>query len=120
MLLVDTSVWIHHLRHNEPRLQDLLHQGFVLMHPFVIGELACGNLNGRARFFSYLGMMPSPILATNAEVMKLVDGRRLWGRGLGWIDVHLLASAMLSHCGLWSLDRRLSQAANHLGLPAAR
>ncbi len=116
MVLADTSVWIEHLRQREPRLADHLSEGLVLMHPFVFGELACGNLKNRAAILSDLQALPPAKLASNTEVLRLVDDRRLWGRGLGWIDVHLLASALLSNCRLWTLDKRLAQTATQLGL----
>ena len=116
MVLVDTSVWIAHFREGQPLLADLLCEGLVLMHPFVTGELACGNLRNRRSVLSDLGQLPVAQRASDLEVMHLIDSHRLWGRGLGWIDVHLLAAAVLSNCRLWTLDRRLSAAASQLGL----
>ncbi len=86
------------------------------MHLFVAGELACGNLKSRVAILSDLHALPSAKLASNTEVLQLIEDRRLWGRGLGWVDVHLLASALLSHCGLWTLDKKLGEAATELGL----
>ncbi len=119
IVLADTSVWIQHFRHGEPRLADCLSQGFVLMHPFVAGELACGNLKNRAAVLSDLHELPQANPASNAEVLRFVEDRRLWALGLGWIDVHLLASAVLSNCELWTLDKRLARAARQLGLTMA-
>ncbi|MBL8292900.1 MAG: PIN domain-containing protein [Bryobacterales bacterium] len=116
MVLADTSVWIEHFRHREPALVDLLSEGLVLIHPFVSGELACGNLKGRAAILSDLHALPPAKLASNAEVLQLIEDRRLWGRELGWIDAHLLASALLSNCRFWTLDIRLAKAAAELGL----
>jgi len=116
MLLADTSVWVQHFRQGEPVLASHLADGLVLMHPFVSGELACGNLKSRRTVLSDLHALPSAHLASNAEVLQLIEGRRLWGRGLGWVDVHLLASALLSHCGFWTLDKKLADAAANLGL----
>jgi predicted nucleic acid-binding protein len=116
MVLADTSVWIEHFRHREPALVDLLSEGLVLIHPFVSGELACGNLKGRAAILSDLHALPPATLASNAEVLHLIEDRRLWGRGLGWIDAHLLASALLSNCRFWTFDIRLAKAAAELGL----
>lgn len=116
MVLVDTSVWIAHFREAEPRLIDLLSDGHVLMHPFVTGELACGNLKSRASILSDLGALPVAKHATDSEVMRLLDERRLWGRGLGWIDAHLLAAALLSSCRLWTFDKRLDHAASELNI----
>lgn len=116
MVLADTSVWIQHFRRGDPALVDRLSDGFVLMHPFVSGELACGNLKSRAAILSGLNTLPSAELASHAEVLQLIEDRGLWGRGLGWIDMHLLASALLSRCGLWTLDKKLRAAAMELGL----
>lgn len=116
MVLADTSVWIHHFRYHEPALADGLSEGFVLMHPFVSGELACGNLKDRAAILADLHALPLSRLATDAEVRRLIEDRRLGGRGLGWIDVHLLASALLSNCRLWTRDIRLAKVAAALGI----
>jgi predicted nucleic acid-binding protein len=115
-VLADTSVWIQHFRRGEPPLADHLSEGLVLMHPFVSGELACGNLKNRVTILSDLDALPSAQLASNTEVLQLIEDRRLWGRGLGWVDVHLLASALLSHCGFWTLDKKLGEAAREMGL----
>jgi predicted nucleic acid-binding protein len=116
MVLADTSVWIQHFRRGEPALADHLSEGLVLMHPFVSGELACGNLKSRAAILSDLNTLPAAQLASHAEVLQLNEDRCLWGRGLGWIDMHLLASALLSRCGLWTLDKKLAAVARELGL----
>ncbi|QOY86120.1 type II toxin-antitoxin system VapC family toxin [Paludibaculum fermentans] len=116
MVLVDTSVWIQHLRAGEPKLSALLADGLVVMHPFVLGELACGNLKDRATILSSLGSLPAAQLATHAEVLWLIEDSKLSGRGLGWTDVHLLASSLLSPCEFWTLDKRLFAAASELGL----
>lgn len=116
MFLVDTSVWIEHFRKGQPNLADRLADGLVLMHPFVSGELACGNLKDRTAILAALAALPMVQPATDSEVLHLIENRRLWGRGLGWVDVHLLASALLSHCRFWSLDKRLSHAAAALSL----
>jgi predicted nucleic acid-binding protein len=116
MLLADTCVWIEHFRRGEPHLADRLSEGIVLMHPFISGELACGDLKNRTAVLNDLHALPSAKLASNVEVLHLIEDRRLWGRGLGWIDVHLLASALLSNCRFWTLDARLAKAAQELGL----
>lgn len=86
------------------------------MHPFVSGELACGNLKSRVAILSDLHALPPAKLASHTEVLQLIEDRRLWGRGLGWVDAHLLASALLSHCGFRTLDKKLGEAAAELGL----
>ncbi len=97
-------------------MSDLLAEGLVVMHPFVLGELACGNLKDRALVLSGLSALPAVKPATHAEVLWLIEDCKLSGRGLGWIDVHILASSLLTHCEFWTLDKRLSEAALELGL----
>ena len=118
MILVDTSVWVEHLRHGLPRLATLLQGGEVLIHPWVIGELACGNLRNRSQVLELLQGLPAATVASDAEVPLLIERERLMGRGIGYIDVNLLASARLSHCRLWTQDRRLVAVAEEQGLAA--
>jgi predicted nucleic acid-binding protein len=116
MVLADTSVWIDHLRCGNSRLVDLLSETQVLMHSFVAGELACGTLKDRNSTLRNVQDLPVAVVASQAEVMWLMEERRLWGRGLGWIDANLLASCLLSRCRLWTLDVRLAKAAAELGV----
>jgi predicted nucleic acid-binding protein len=116
MVLADTSVWIEHFRRGRVGLDDRLNEGIVLMHPFVSGELACGNLKDRSMVLSYLNSLPTAKPATHVEALQFMDRQKLWGRGLGWIDVHLLASSLLSDCRFWTLDKRLAQTAADLRL----
>ena len=116
MVLVDTSVWVQHLRRTLPVLARLLAEGVVAGHPFVVGELACGNLRNRAEILCLLSNLPSAAVAGHEDVLQLIEVRRLMGTGLGWIDVHLLASALLSGFRVWTLDRRLRTAAADLGV----
>ena len=118
MILVDTSVWVEHLRRGLPRLATLLQEGEVLIHPWVIGELACGNLRNRSQVLDLLQGLPMATVANDAEVLLLIERGQLMGRGIGYGDVHLLASALLSHCRLWSQDRRLAAVALEQGLAA--
>jgi len=120
MILVDTSVWIAHFRKGGSRLGGLLNEALVMVHPFVMGELACGNLKNRARILSDLEALPSAVSATHEEVMRLIEDRKLWGLGIGWIDGHLLASALLSNCQFWTLDGRLDRAAAAAGVKLYR
>lgn len=115
MILVDTSVWIDHLRFGNATLAEMLEEERVLLHPFVIGEIACGNLRNRARVLANLEALPVATSADHEEVVKLVEGHKLWGKGIGWIDAHLLASALVSGCRLWTLDKRLDRAAAIVG-----
>ena len=111
MVLVDTSVWIDHFRQNEPELAALLSEGDVLTHPFVIGELSCGSLRNRTVVLSNLAELPAAVPASHEEALGLMQDRKLWGRGIGWVDAHLLAAALLSGCALWTRDARLAEAA---------
>jgi hypothetical protein len=115
-VIVDTSVWINHLRIGDARLAAQLEEGTVLVHPFIVGELACGNLRNRQEILSLLEGLPTPKLAEHDEAIQLVEREQLHGRGIGWVDVHLLASARLSGVSLWTLDRRLSNVATSLGV----
>ncbi len=116
MVLVDTSVWIEHLRFGHAGLEPLLIAGEVICHPFVIGELACGTLKNRKTILSLLKALPSAVEADHAEVMDFLEKNLLMGRGLGLIDMHLIASAFLSGIPLWSLDKKLRQASSKLGI----
>src|SRR5215210_6782520 len=117
MILVDTSVWIDHLRKDDPALARALDAGAVLVHPFVVGELACGNLKSRAEFLKLLRALPQAPVATEAEALAFIDGRALMGRGIGYLDVHLLASVALAGTAtLWTQDKRLAAVARELGL----
>jgi predicted nucleic acid-binding protein len=111
MVLVDTSVWIEHFRTREAVLAQLLNEDLVLAHPFVVGEIACGHLKHRASILGNMERLPTAVSATHSEVRRLLEERRLWGRGIGWVDAHLLASALLSNCCLWTLDAKLHAAA---------
>ncbi len=116
MVLVDTSVWVAHLRADLPRLQAFLRNGEVLCHPFILGELACGNLKNRREILDLLEALPSAEVAERDEVLKFIEQHRLMGKGLGYIDVHLLVSALLSNGLLWTMDKRLKEAAKTLGI----
>lgn len=111
MILVDTSVWIEHLRRGSERLKSLLYNEQVLGHPLVVGELACGALHNREEILSTLRALPEAGVAEQEEVLHFLEARRLYGRGLGWVDVNLLASTLLTGCTLWTLDKALRRAA---------
>ena len=116
MILVDTSVWVDHLRSGVPDLVRALEHGQVRSHPFVIGELACGNVRNRAEVLDLLGRLPAAPVATQEEVMVAIERRGLMGRGLGYVDVHLVASSLLEpELRLWTRDRRLAEVAGELG-----
>lgn len=117
MILVDTSVWIEHLRRGLAGLMAALDQGNVLTHPFVIGELACGNLKNRDELLRLLGDLPRAPVATDTEVLAFIERRALMGRGIGYIDAHLLASVTLDRSArLWTRDKRLAAVAGDLKL----
>ena len=120
MILVDTSVWIDHLRGGNPRLRSLLADQQVLCHPFIIGELAVGNLRRRATVLGHLRSLPVAVEATNDEVFHLIEERGLAGSGLSWVDAHLIASAVLSPASLWTMDRALTISLARLRLPPGK
>lgn len=113
-MLVDTSVWIDHLRHGNPALISALEAGEVWSHPFVQGELACGNLQNRREILSLLDALQQAPTVTHEEALALLKNRELVGRGLGWVDIHLLGSSLLAGIPLWTLDNRLAKAAKRL------
>jgi predicted nucleic acid-binding protein len=116
MVLVDTSVWVRHLRQGEPKLELLLNDGEVLCHPFVVGELACGNMRNRTEILSLIKILPQVMEVKNEEVLHFIEQNHLMGKGLGYIDVHLCASAVLTDVPMWTYDRRLKEAAEELGI----
>jgi len=115
-MLVDTSVWVDHLRRGSAALAERLGRGEVWSHPFVIGELACGNLRQRREILSLLEALPQSPVAEHSEVLFSVESNRLIGLGIGWVDVHLLASARMAQTLIWTIDRRLAVEARRLGL----
>jgi predicted nucleic acid-binding protein len=116
VILVDTSIWVNHLRQTNAPLQRMLTEGSVVTHPFIIGELACGSLRNRKEILGLMTVLPTAVLAQHDEVLHLVENNRLFGKGLGWIDAHLLASALLSRAPLWTLDQHLRAAARVLAI----
>jgi len=116
MVLVDTSVWVDHFRAGVPRLAKLLESGEVFIHPFIIGELACGRMTNRAEILDLLRTLPHARSAAHDEVMQFVEDRKLMGRGLGYVDIHIIASALLSSCPIWTNDDPLRAACEQLGV----
>ncbi len=117
MILVDTSVWIDHLRSGDELLADLLYRNQVVMHPFVIGELACGNLRHRQQVLGLLNDLPQASVASQHEVLHLIEHRKLMELGIGFVDVHLLAStALMDAASIWTRDKRLQRVADGLEL----
>ena len=121
MILVDTSVWIDHFHSRVPALAELLDEGEVLTHPFVIGELACGTLKHREQVLDSLTNLPAMVVATDDEVLRFIERHRLMGKGIGYVDAHLLAAVRLTEdAELWTRDKRLREVASILRLAADR
>jgi predicted nucleic acid-binding protein len=116
MVLVDTSIWIAHLRQGSRQLEKLLMDAEVMCHPFIIGELACGNLANRSEIISLLQALPMAPAIEFDEFLFFIDRNHLMGKGVGFVDVHLLASAQLAGVPLWTADKRLKSAADQLAL----
>jgi predicted nucleic acid-binding protein len=116
MTLVDTSVWVDHFRNGNKILEQLLQDAEVLIHPFVVGELALGRIRNRAEIMELLANLPGVDVAEHREVMHLVENKGLAGSGIGWIDAHLVASAMIARARLLTSDKELLKAARSLGL----
>jgi hypothetical protein len=117
-MLVDTSVWIDHFRRGNDQMASVLGAAEVHCHPFVIGEIACGNLRKRRDILSLLKNLPEVPLADHGEVLHFVEAHRLMGTGIGWVDAHLLTAAALANSKLWTLDGKLAEVASRLGMSA--
>jgi predicted nucleic acid-binding protein len=116
VILVDTSVWVNHLKHNDSHLGKLLMDGEVVCHPFILGELACGGLKNRDEVLGLLKELPQATVIDEAEFHDFVEKQRLWGKGLGFVDVHLLASARVDGIQLWTTDGYLRKVAVKFGV----
>ncbi len=116
MILADTSVWIDHFRRGNPTLWAHLTKGRIVCHPFIVGELALGNLRNRSEILTHLNRLPQLAVAAHHEVLALAERRRLFGVGIGWIDAHLLAAVLIAGAKLWALDSRLARVARGLRL----
>ncbi len=114
MILVDTSVWISHLREGNDQLVELLNNENVICHPLIIGEIACGNLKNRDKILYSLKSLPKSFSANHEEILVFIETHQLMGKGLSYIDICLLASAMLSDIQLWTFDKKLNEAAKKL------
>ena len=120
MVLVDTSVWVSHLRESRPGMVSLWNDGDVVCHPFIIGELSCGNLTNRSEILSLLHSLPMVDQVEHEEVLQFVESNDLMGKGLGYMIVHLLAPAVLFGALIWTLDRQLRAASSELGVCPSR
>ncbi|MBI2860527.1 MAG: type II toxin-antitoxin system VapC family toxin [Chloroflexi bacterium] len=116
MVLVDTSVWVLHLREGNAKLEKLLNSGRVMCHRFIIGEIACGNIKNRTQILTLLQLLPLATQAKHEEVMEFIEANKLMGRGLGYIDMHLSASARLTGIPIWTLDKKLDETTRELGI----
>jgi predicted nucleic acid-binding protein len=116
LILVDTSVWVDHLRRGDPGLVDLLEQSIVIMHPFVVGEIACGTLHNRESILELLQDLPTAAVAEGDEVLRFIESHVLHGKGIGYVDVHLLASVVLTEgARIWTRDNKLRLVAQMIG-----
>jgi predicted nucleic acid-binding protein len=115
-ILVDTSVWVKHLRENEKNLIRLLEQGLVACHPFIIGELACGGIKNRYEIISMLNDLPSTDILDHYDIMEFIEYRKIMNKGIGYVDVHLLASALVSETALWRFDKALRNISKQLSI----
>jgi len=116
MILVDTSIWISHFREGILRLKNLLSDELVICHPYIIGELACGQIKNRDEIISLLKSLPQAQTLENDEILDFIENRKLIGLGVGLIDIHLLASSLLSHSLLWTADKQLNVASSKLNI----
>lgn len=114
MVLVDTSVWVSHLRDGNTEMAALLNNGNVLCHPLIVGALACGNLKDRAVILSFLKLLPMCIEAEHEEVLSFIENNRIMGKGIGYADAQLVASSVLTGVPIWTLDKKLAQVADSL------
>ncbi len=116
MILVDTSVWVNYLRDGDEHLKLLLMEGEVMCHTHIIGELACGNISNRKEILSLLQALPKIPQVEFEEYLYFVEHNQLYGKGIGFVDIHLLAAALLDQIKLWTADKRLNAAASKFGI----
>jgi len=115
-VLVDTSIWVNHFRSSNPHLEDLLDNTEIVCHPLVIGELACGNLNKRKEILTLLAALPMAPEVDYQEAFEFIELNKLMGKGIGFIDVLLLASSRLAAIPIWTNDSKLKEAAHRLNI----
>jgi predicted nucleic acid-binding protein len=114
VVLVDTSVWVSHFRETHDGLVELLNNGEVVCHPFITGELACGSLKNRTSIIALLEALPRALVVDHEELLSFIEARKVMGKGLGYVDAHLLAAALLTGVPLWTLDKKLDKVADGL------
>jgi predicted nucleic acid-binding protein len=120
MVLVDTSVWVSHLREGNDELETLLNNGDVMCHPFIVGELACGTIKNRTEILSLLQLLPMAIQVEYEEVLHFIETNSLMGKGLGYVDMHLSASAVLAGVPIWTLDKSFAKINEMLNIGYSR
>jgi predicted nucleic acid-binding protein len=116
VILADTSIWINHLRGVEAGLSPLLEDDLVLIHPFILGELSLGHLRQRSRLLHDLQLLSGLSPATDMEVLDWVEKRRLFGKGIGWVDAHLLLACLLENVEFWTGDKNLAKTGRTVGV----
>lgn len=116
MFLIDTSAWIRHLKGLDTPLSNMLEANEVLIHPFVVGELACGALKARKQVLELLEALPSVLTVDHKEVLTMLDAHKIYASGIGWVDAHLLASCLINRCQLLTYDKALSKISKKLGV----
>ena len=116
LILVDTSVWIKHLREGDQNLTRLLEQGLVASHPFIIGEIACGDIKNRYEIISLINDLPSTDVLDHSDIMEFIENRKIMNKGIGYIDVHLLGSVLVSDTRIWTFDKALKKMAFQLSV----
>ena len=116
LILADTSVWVRHFRNGEEHLIELLDQGLIACHPFIVGELACGSLKNRQEIIQLLEALPRVNTLDHSEVLWLIESRNLMSQGIGYVDTHLLGAALVSNTPLWTLDKSLQNLAEQLNI----
>jgi predicted nucleic acid-binding protein len=114
LTIVDTSVWIDHFRHGNINLESHLVKGRVATHPFVLGEVSCGNLKNRAEIIELMASLPIAQMAEHHEVITMLEQRKMYGQGIGWIDMHLLAACLINQFALMTLDKPLQKIAHKI------
>ena len=119
-VLIDTSIWVDHFRKTTPLLKTLLEEDHVVIHPFIIGELACGSLGNRTEILELLALLPPCHQADFEEILSLIHSKKLYGKGIGFVDVGLVASSLLTQSLLWTADKRLNKVASDLKIQFPR
>jgi predicted nucleic acid-binding protein len=109
VILVDTSIWIDFLRDGNDLLKEFLEKGQVMVHPLIVGELSCGNISKRKNFLQLINELPQAKESSHQEVLHFIESKKLYGKGVGFVDLHILCSAILSNTPLWTGDKRLAK-----------